>query len=124
MSLENEITDAKKEYEKALFIARQERSEMIGKIAAAIEATIYTFYGFKKGSVVNIDTVIGRSYAIQYFDISASNILANDNTQGIVDRVRVILRETNDFGELIIDKIKHTVTCLISDIKLNSKINQ
>jgi hypothetical protein len=124
MEFDDIIAEAKKEYQDAVGIVQFMRSEMIEKVAKTIEAAIYNLYGFKKGSVVNIDTAIGRNYAIQYFEITPSNILANNTAQDIIDRVRVVLRETNEQGELDIEKVKHTISCFIADIKLNSKINQ
>lgn len=123
MDFDNAIADAKEAYKNALGVADFMRSEMFKKVDAVIESAIYTLYGFKKGLVINIKTdSLVRNYAIQCFQISAPDILNNDTALGIIDRARVVLRETDDLGRLIMGK--STVTCHISDIKLNSIINQ
>jgi len=118
MKIENLALDAKLANEKALYIAQQKHAEMLDKVRTAIESAIYTFYGFQKGTIVNTNTDTERNYAIQSFDISTPNILLNNNMQDIIDRVRVILCEVDDLGELNADKINHTVTCFIADLTL------
>ena len=120
---EQDFINVKKELEAVLYFARENHDEAIRKARLAVENAIFAIYGLKVGTIVSLDNNPKFTYAIQSFYITTPNILRND-IKNVIDRVQVVLRETNELGELDMEKAKHTIGCFIADIKLNSKINQ